>query len=122
MSNIALPNEASAERSDSVDIRAPSASADACERAGGPGSSARDSSEARSPDTRPQLGSSARAMLRHARYILGENAVTGFAFALFLVIVLAVLLGPYLVPYDPLVSDTAAALKAPSGAHWFGTD
>ena len=38
--------------------------------------------------------------LRHARYILGENAVTGFAFALFLVIVLAALLGPYLVPYD----------------------
>src|SRR5262245_34566683 len=133
MSNIALPNEASAERSDSVDIRAPSASADARERAGGPGSSARDSFEARShsasedareraDDTRPQLGSSARAMLRHARYILGENAVTGFAFALFLVIVLAVLLGPYLVPYDPLASDTAAALKAPSGAHWFGTD
>ena len=62
------------------------------------------------------------AALRHARYILGENAVTGFAFALFLVIVLAALLGPYLVPYDPLASDTAAALKSPSAAHWFGTD
>src|SRR5262245_47149481 len=62
------------------------------------------------------------AMLRHARYILSENAVTGFAFALFLVIVLAALVGPYLVPYDPLASDTAAALKAPSAAHWFGTD
>src|SRR5262249_61977656 len=46
------------------------------------------------------------AALRHARYILGENAVTGFAFALFLVIVLAALLGPYLVPYDPLPTDT----------------
>ena len=62
------------------------------------------------------------ATLRHARYILGENAVTGFAFALFLVIVLAALFGPYLVPYDPFASDTAAALKAPSVAHWFGTD
>src|SRR5262249_51182200 len=62
------------------------------------------------------------AAFRHARYILGENAVTGFAFALFLVIVLAALVGPYLVPYDPLASDTAAALKAPSVAHWFGTD
>jgi peptide/nickel transport system permease protein len=61
------------------------------------------------------------AMLRHARYILGENGVTGFAFALFLLIMLAALLGPYLVPYDPLASDTAAALKAPSTAHWFGT-
>src|SRR5437016_5868806 len=62
------------------------------------------------------------AGLRHARYILSENAVTGFAFALFLAIVLAALAGPYLVPYDPLASDTAAALKAPSAAHWFGTD
>ena len=35
---------------------------------------------------------------------------------------LAALLGPYLVPYDPLASDTAAALKPPSLAHWFGTD
>ena len=62
------------------------------------------------------------ATLRHARYILGENAVTGFAFGLFLLIVLAALVGPYLVPYDPLASDTAAALKGPSLAHWFGTD
>src|SRR5262249_29850158 len=66
------------------------------------------------------------AALRHARYILGENAVTGFAFALFLVIVLAALVGPYLVPYDPLASDTAAPLKAPSAAPpvgpGFGTD
>jgi peptide/nickel transport system permease protein len=126
MSNIALPNEARAQRDDSFEVRSHSASEDARERAGDTrpqaGSSARDSLEVRSPDTRPQAGSSARAMLRHARYILGENAVTGFAFALFLAIVLAALVGPYVVPYDPFASDTAAALKAPSGAHWFGTD
>ena len=34
------------------------------------------------------------AVLRHARYILGENGVTAFAFALFLVIVVAALIGP----------------------------
>jgi peptide/nickel transport system permease protein len=62
------------------------------------------------------------AALRHARYILGENAVTGFAFVLFLLIVLAALIGPYVVPFDPLASDTAVALKGPSAAHWFGTD
>ena len=54
------------------------------------------------------------AALRHARYVLGENPVTGFAFGLFLLIVLAALFGPYLVPYDPLASNTAAALKPPS--------
>jgi peptide/nickel transport system permease protein len=77
-------------------------------------------SERPAPETRHNTGLG--ATLRHARYILGENAVTGFAFGLFLLIVLAALVGPYLVPYDPLASDTAAALKGPSLAHWFGTD
>ena len=54
--------------------------------------------------------------------MLGENPVTGFAFALFVLIVLAAVLGPHIVPYDPLASDTAEALKPPSLAHWFGTD
>ena len=62
------------------------------------------------------------ATLSHARYILGENLVTAFAFGLLIVILLAAIVGPYVVPYDPLSSDTAQALKAPSAAHWFGTD
>jgi len=62
------------------------------------------------------------AMLRHARYVLRENAVTGFAFAMFVVIVILALIGPYVVPYDHLASNTASALKPPSAAHWFGTD
>jgi len=64
----------------------------------------------------------AAATLRHARYVIGENPVTGLAFALFVLIVLTALLGPFLAPYDPLASDTAVALKPPSVAHWFGTD
>jgi peptide/nickel transport system permease protein len=62
------------------------------------------------------------ATLRHVRYVLRENTVTGFAFGLFVLIVLAAAFGPALVPYDPLASDTAVALKPPSLAHWFGTD
>ena len=62
------------------------------------------------------------ATFEHARYVLGENRVTAFAFALLLVIVAAALFGPYVVPHDPLASDTAFALKPPSAAHWFGTD
>jgi peptide/nickel transport system permease protein len=61
-------------------------------------------------------------LLRHSRYVIGENRVTGFAFGLFILIVLAAIFGPYLVPYDPLASDTKAALQPPSAAHWFGTD
>jgi peptide/nickel transport system permease protein len=62
------------------------------------------------------------ATLKHARYVIGENPVTGFAFGLFVLIVFAALLGPYIVPYDPLASNTAMSLKPPSRAHWFGTD
>jgi peptide/nickel transport system permease protein len=62
------------------------------------------------------------AALRHAGYVLGENPVTGFAFALFFLFVLCGVLGPSLAPYHPLASDTALALTGPSAAHWFGTD
>src|SRR6202044_462607 len=62
------------------------------------------------------------ALFRHSRYILGENPVTGFAFALFVLIVIAAVLGPSIVPYDPLASDTTQAMKPPSAHHWFGTD
>jgi peptide/nickel transport system permease protein len=62
------------------------------------------------------------SLLAHARYVVTENPVTGLAFALFVLIVLAAILGPSLVPYDPLASDTQAALQPPSAAHWFGTD
>src|SRR5262249_42241373 len=44
------------------------------------------------------------------------------AFALFTFLVLCAVLGPTLVPYDPLASDTARALSPPSAVHWFGTD
>jgi len=70
--------------------------------------------------TRPATGLG--ATLRHARHVIGENPVTGFSFGLFAVLVLAAIFGPWLVPYDPLASDTMNALQAPSGAHWFGTD
>jgi peptide/nickel transport system permease protein len=63
-----------------------------------------------------------RATARHVHYVLRENTVTGIAFGLFVLIVLAAAFGPYLVPHDPLASDTAAALKGPSLVHWFGTD
>src|SRR5882672_9772322 len=62
------------------------------------------------------------ATFQHASYILGENPVTAFAFALLIVILIAAVFGPWLVPYDPLASNTSVALKPPSAAHWFGTD
>jgi peptide/nickel transport system permease protein len=70
----------------------------------------------------PRSESSLTALLRHSRYVLSENPVTGLAFVLFVLIVLAAVLGPHIVPFDPLASDTSEALKPPNLEHWFGTD
>jgi peptide/nickel transport system permease protein len=67
-------------------------------------------------------GSALSNTIAHARHVISENPVTGFAFALFALIVLTALIGPYVVPYDPLASNTVMALKGPSAKHWFGTD
>ncbi len=62
------------------------------------------------------------ATLSHARYVISDNPVTGLSFGLFALLAIAALIGPWIVPYDPLASDTASALQAPSVKHWFGTD
>ena len=55
-------------------------------------------------------------------YIATGNPVTLIAFSLFLLIVTIAIFGPSLAPYDPLASNAAKALQAPSWDHWFGTD
>ena len=60
--------------------------------------------------------------LHHARYVLTENPLTLGAFVLLLAFVLLAALGPALAPYDPLASNAARKLEAPSRQHWFGTD
>lgn len=62
------------------------------------------------------------AVLRQTRYVISENPITGFAFALFLLFAIAAIFGPWIVPYDPLATNTAIQLQPPSWAHWFGTD
>ncbi len=62
------------------------------------------------------------ATLKHIRYVLTENPVTLFAFALFGFILLCAIFGPWIAPYNPLQTNAAMALKPPSAAHWFGTD
>ncbi len=59
---------------------------------------------------------------RHLRYVLSENPLTAVAFALFALIVLLALIGPWIAPYDSLATNAPQALKPPSLAHWFGTD
>jgi peptide/nickel transport system permease protein len=62
------------------------------------------------------------SILRHAIYVVADNPVTGLSFGLFVLIALCAVFGPYVVPYDPLASDTSATLQSPSLHHLFGTD
>src|SRR3977135_1302322 len=70
----------------------------------------------------PARTSGLAAIFEHTRYVLGENRVTAFAFALLIVIIFAALFVPYSAPHAPLAAQPAAALKPPSAGHWFGTD
>jgi len=56
------------------------------------------------------------------QHLLLENPLTLVAIGLFVFILLVTLFGPFMVPYDPLQSDTENALLPPSAEHWFGTD
>ena len=62
------------------------------------------------------------ATFAHVRHVLSENPVTLLAAGLFVMFIAMALLGPSLVPYDPLASNAAVALQPPSAQHWFGTD
>ena len=47
-------------------------------------------------------------------------AVVGLFFVLFFIAM--AIFAPWLAPYDPLQTSWSAIRKAPSAAHWFGTD
>jgi len=55
------------------------------------------------------------------RTLLARRTAVFGAVVLALVALLAVL-APWVAPYDPLATSWAAVRKAPSAAHWFGTD
>ena len=49
-----------------------------------------------------------------------KSALVGLAVVLFMVAV--AIFAPLLAPYDPTAQSWTAVRKAPSAAHWFGTD
>jgi len=60
--------------------------------------------------------------LAHVVYVLRSNPVTLLAFAMFALLLVAAVLGPFIAPHDPLRTNASIALQPPSFAHWFGTD
>ncbi|BAT61453.1 putative D,D-dipeptide transport system permease protein DdpC [Variibacter gotjawalensis] len=62
------------------------------------------------------------ATLRHTAWVLRGNPVTAVAATGALILCILAIIGPSIVPYDPIASDVPKALLPPSAAHWAGTD
>jgi len=60
--------------------------------------------------------------IEHFITILKENPITFFAFLMLFFFLITAIVGPYLVPYDPLETNAKIALQPPSIEHLFGTD
>ena len=58
----------------------------------------------------------------HARYVLSDNPFTLVAAGLFVMFVLLAVVGPWIVPFDPLATGAGAPLTPPNARNWFGTD
>lgn len=58
----------------------------------------------------------------HARYVLSDNPFTLVAACMFALFVLLALIGPWVVPFDPLATNVGPTMQPPSARHWFGTD
>ena len=69
-------------------------------------------------DVLPPEASPARRALR--RLSSRPSAMVGLAVVVFFV--LLAVFAPWIAPYDPIATSWSAVRKAPSAAHWFGTD
>lgn len=62
------------------------------------------------------------AAASHIVWVVRGNPVTGLASLGFLILLFIAVFGPWIQPYDPIVTSVANALQAPSAAHLAGTD
>ena len=56
------------------------------------------------------------------RFMLHRNVAGAIAAVLIVVLMIVAMIGPYVVPHDPLASNLRQVLQPPSGEYWFGTD
>jgi peptide/nickel transport system permease protein len=70
-------------------------------------------------DALPRPAAGARA---HPLRRLVARPAAAFGLAVIVIVTLVALFAPWLAPYDPLATSWSAIRKAPSAAHWFGTD
>jgi ABC-type dipeptide/oligopeptide/nickel transport system permease subunit len=69
-----------------------------------------------------RFGSPARRLVRGFARFARRSPLSAFWGVIALAIVLTALAAPLIAPYPPLKSDFLHLTRAPSAAHWFGTD
>jgi peptide/nickel transport system permease protein len=69
----------------------------------------------------PRVPAPATSRPRALRRVLARKAAA-FGALIIVLFVLMALAAPWLAPYDPLATSWSAIRKAPSAAHWLGTD
>jgi peptide/nickel transport system permease protein len=74
------------------------------------------------PVLSPQRKGKEKTFWSHAKYVLSDNPFTLVAACLFAMFVLLALVGPWIVPFDPLATNVGKPMSAPNWSHWFGTD
>src|ERR1700716_2142344 len=61
-------------------------------------------------------------LARNTGYAFGENRLTLVAVIILALLALCAIFGPYIAPYDPLVTSATTKLARPGALHPFGTD
>lgn len=73
-------------------------------------------------DTPQSTAQALHHSLRQGLLRLLHNPMTVAGLLVVLMLLLVALLAPWIAPHSPLDQNLAQSLKAPSAAHWFGTD
>ena len=69
-----------------------------------------------------QSGTNRTGPRAHSLRRLLRRPAAGIGLTVIVIVVAVALLAPVVAPYDPLATSWTAIRKAPSGAHWLGTD
>jgi peptide/nickel transport system permease protein len=80
---------------------------------------------AREPFLTRQARSTREAFLQNLAFSglrVASNPLTMLGFVIILLLVILAAFAPWIATYNPVAQDLGNALKAPSAAHWFGTD
>ena len=69
-----------------------------------------------------EIRASLALVAQNTRYAFAQNKLTLVAILILALLIFLAIFGPWIAPYDPLITDGTARLVGPNAAHWFGTD